>query len=1008
MVTQKSKHAALTIVSKNYFAFALTLAESFLAHHKEHDFIIVLVDRNDDYIPKNLPRGVEVIELANIAIPDLSRFVYRYSIMELNTAVKPFAMKDILTTRSYETLLYIDPDIFVFAPMTEVYLALNQASIVLTPHLRRPFYDDSFPSDLSILQSGTYNLGFLGLRNTDSAHQMLDWWMTKLNLDCIVDIPNGLFVDQKWMDLVPGFFPDHAIVYHPGYNAAYWNLHDRELTRENNKWVVEGEPLVFFHFSGYVPYAPNALSKHQNRHDLRCMPELKALSDEYASALKKNHYEDSRQWPYAFSKLGNGVKLPLELVRDIMQWAIRNGVSTPCPFLEPDRFCDFLMSQSVLPDKPKATLVWNALLQKRTDVAAAFPGALEDTSHAGFQQWLNTSGKNELEIDDLMARPVSDFGRDLVAEIFANIRASGRGGVLGGFEKMWSVPSVFNDFIGWVQGVGAEQLRLTPHHTVALRRAMPDVTRILNIYFLRADLQNAFRILWEPVQISALCNWLREHRYTLGLSDDSISLFGEYANARRSTIDLMRFLYFHGGQSAKHPPTLYSLEPRRNEVASVLDRADIVRWLVATLDIKPTDHYLAIHRLPDVSGELEELEVPGMDQRANFDFSNRVASELSARSGGTLVINVTGYFSAPSGMGESARSMLETLAPLAQRQLQIRTISLPHPLATGEFFPTTPAMFGWPASFPDLTINIANADAVPVLDAFLPASYWGKRNVGYWVWETEALPRKFSKSEKRFDEIWTASQYSADAIAKVVSCPVRVLPHTIDFAAIDAASANRVRFHMPTDGILFGFSFDPLSVIERKNVAGLISAFNRAFTPKDNCYLIIKANGKPQGIYDYDLLRANCRNERVLFMDGTLSRADTFSWMKSLDAYVSLHRAEGFGLTCAEAMALSLPVVATKYSGNLEFMTDQNSLLVTARTIKTNRPFGAYPTDTKWAEPDLDDAASKMRLLLNREYREKLGAVAAKSIRETLNPSRLADIASAYITALCGRPLGKN
>src|ERR1700682_2217040 len=136
-----AKHAAVTIVSKNYLAYAQTLADSYKKHHPDHDFLVILVDRADGYSRGALPGSrAEVIELANIAIPDLSRFIYRYSIMELNTAVKPFVLADLFRRRRYETLLYIDPDIFVFRPLTHVYQALQAASIVLTPHMRRPYY----------------------------------------------------------------------------------------------------------------------------------------------------------------------------------------------------------------------------------------------------------------------------------------------------------------------------------------------------------------------------------------------------------------------------------------------------------------------------------------------------------------------------------------------------------------------------------------------------------------------------------------------------------------------------------------------------------------------------------------------------------------------------------------------------------------------------------------------------------------------------------------------------
>jgi hypothetical protein len=404
MMINAKKHAALTIASKNYFALALTVAKSYLTHHPEHHVVIVLVDRNDGYLPTSLPANVEVMELTEIPIPDLSRFVYRYSILELNAAVKPFAMKYLFVTRGYETLVFIDPDLFVFAPLTHAYDSLARASILLTPHIRRPFPDTKKPGDLLVLQCGIYNLGFIALRNTESAHQLLDWWMSKLNVDCIVDVARGLFADQKWIDFVPSFFEDHAIIRHPGYNAAYWNLHERKLTRENRQWFVDGLPLAFFHFSGFSPSDPESLSIHQDRHDFLKLPVLRELVSEYAAELGLNGYNESSCWPYAFARLANGVELPLVLVREVMQWVARNNVPSPCPFEEPDQFCDFLLSCNVLPDRSKTALIWSFLLALRPDLSAAFPDAGLDTNHAGFRQWLNSSGRRELPIGDLLDR----------------------------------------------------------------------------------------------------------------------------------------------------------------------------------------------------------------------------------------------------------------------------------------------------------------------------------------------------------------------------------------------------------------------------------------------------------------------------------------------------------------------------------------------------------------------------------------------------------------------------
>ncbi|MDP2903509.1 MAG: glycosyltransferase [Methylovulum sp.] len=990
-----AKHAAVTIISKNYFAFAKTLAESYKAHHPEHDFLIILVDKADGHLTPMLPCGAEVIEFSNLQIPDIERFIYRYSIMELNTAVKPFALSDLFTRRGYETLLYIDPDIWIFTPLNEIYDALANASIVLTPHIRQPYYDEHSPTDLSILQSGTYNLGFIGLKQGKSTRQLLDWWMTKLYRDCVVDIQNGLFVDQKWIDLIPGFFPDHKIIYHPGYNTAYWNLHERMISRENTHWMIDGQPLCFFHFSGYVPFAPNALSKHQGRHDLKSMPTLKLLTDAYSAALMNNGYEESSRWPYAFSVLENGVRLPLGLVRDIMQWASRNNVPTPGPITDPDGFCSFLMSDNVPPGQATAGLLFHFLLLQRKDVAASYPNAACDKEDPGFRQWITERGKKEFDIGDLLAFENSCGIVDYVADAFARLRENKRQDVFDEYPAMWRDIADFYDFADWFTNHGIEEMGFGQAHTVSLKNAFLGIGKILNIYFLRSDLQISFPVLFGQKQLGKFIAWLSDNRYKLALSKEEITLFFEFAMVSQELLEKMRFAYQHKGRVSKSTPNIYEIDVRRHEISSVLSAGEILKWLYQESAIDPADHYASKYGAETTSLEdFSRCSVPGLSPRKNFDFIRRLRQSINCHKETSDEINFAGFLNAPSGMGESARSMRTTLI---QANVVCHEMALPHPQANYENFPDKPLFFGWPKDSAALSVTVANADSTGLLETFLPHSYWARKNVGYWVWETEELPFKFKDSEKLFDEIWTPSQYSAEAIARTTQLPVRVLPHTLDFEAIDKAKADRKRFGLPEQGTLFGFIFDPQSVIERKNVTGLVNAFRQAFKGDDDCYLALKINGKTQGAYEYEMIRAMAGLDRVLFLEATYTRAETFNFIKSLDVYVSLHRSEGFGLTCAEAMALGLPVVASNYSGNLEFMDENNSLLVPTKVIETSRPYGPYPMGTRWGDPDMEAAATMLRRLKDKSLRLDIGQRGEASVRQTLNPAKIGVIAQSLI-----------
>lgn len=134
--------------------------------------------------------------MADLALPAADLFPFKYSILELNTAVKPFSYRHIFEHFSVDALLYIDPDIRVYEHLTHVWEALSHSDVVLTPHMFEPLEDSKSPSELNILQSGTYNLGFLGLRRGKTSEKLLKWWRKKLFSECVGCIPQTWFTSD--------------------------------------------------------------------------------------------------------------------------------------------------------------------------------------------------------------------------------------------------------------------------------------------------------------------------------------------------------------------------------------------------------------------------------------------------------------------------------------------------------------------------------------------------------------------------------------------------------------------------------------------------------------------------------------------------------------------------------------------------------------------------------------------------------------------------------------------
>ena len=299
-----------TIVSKNYLSYAHVLVDTFHQHHPTGRAFVLLVDRLDGQPPPRTER-FELIELAALGIPDLARMCFQYSVLELNTAVKPHFMRHLLTHRGVSRLFYLDPDILVCRNLNELAALLDAHSILLVPHLTATTdRDGKYPDERDILKAGAYNLGFLGVRRDPTVLAFLEWWGHHLYEECIVDPDGGLFVDQRWIDLVPGVFGGAHVVRDPGYNVAYWNLTHRRCETIGGEIFFNGRPLHFFHFSGVDVDRLDRVSRHQNRYTLDDLPHLRPLFEAYRDRLLAAGYRETSQWPYAFGQFDNGVPIP--------------------------------------------------------------------------------------------------------------------------------------------------------------------------------------------------------------------------------------------------------------------------------------------------------------------------------------------------------------------------------------------------------------------------------------------------------------------------------------------------------------------------------------------------------------------------------------------------------------------------------------------------------------------------------------------------------------------------
>ncbi len=724
---------AFTIIAKNYVPFARVLARSFLTHHPGSRFSVFVVDEWSGFI-KPSTEAFELLGPEDVPIPEFDAMARRYDVLELSTAVKPWILQHLLQDPDAGSVLYLDPDIKIYDSLDELGQLCASHGIVLIPHLTRPIpRDGRRPSELDILVSGTYNLGFLGMSHTEQTDDFLHWWSERLETDCFVDPNRGFFVDQRWIDLLPGML-DVAILRDPGYDVAYWNLHYRDISRSASGYSVNGSPLRFFHFTGYDPFAPHRLSRHQNRIQLKKRPVIAELCDEYRRDLLEAGYEEARAWPYQ----------PRNARRPVQQ----------------------------VPPTPTA------------DVPIERP-------HVARRRSL---GRRIVDLENLIE----------------GNRRSGASGVTIAKEVITAV---------------------TPIRTPRIR-----------------------------------------------------------ARVRRRA------------KSQPPPPS-------------------------------------------------------GIDQRWG--------------------VNVVGYLSAELGVGELGRQIIGGLQACEVPVHAVAEAPAAH-RAEHQYVSVTPDEARYPVN-----LLCVNADMLPTVRRRIGESWFRDRiTIGFWSWEVLAFPETLWPSFDLVDEVWVHSRHIADALSGCSSTPVTQI--RIPVVPDAPAKLDRKSLWLP-DNYTFLFVFDYLSVFERKNPLGLISAFAEAFPPGSGASLVVKCINASHRPAEHDLLVADAeRHPDIYVQEGYINAAEKNALLANCDCYISLHRAEGFGFTLAEGMYFGRPVIATGYSGNLDFMNVENSYLVDYDLVPIGPASDPYPADGQWADPDLDHAARLMREVFeDREKSREIGARGAADIRRT-------------------------
>jgi glycosyltransferase involved in cell wall biosynthesis len=361
---------------------------------------------------------------------------------------------------------------------------------------------------------------------------------------------------------------------------------------------------------------------------------------------------------------------------------------------------------------------------------------------------------------------------------------------------------------------------------------------------------------------------------------------------------------------------------------------------------------------------------------------------------------LAGEFSRASGLGESARLMLRALTTLGipvwpldiGPMLPMHTRDQPAPFETREY----------PAGAA-LLLHV-NAPLLPLVLARLPrGTTIGRRIVGVWAWELPVAAPEWRPGARFVHEVWAPSRFAANALGPLVSNRVRVVPLPVADAPPEPSTLSRADFSLPEGAVVVLVCFNLASSFERKNPLGAIAAFRAAFGDRPDRLLVLKLTNPEHFPDDFArLATAVAGTSNIRLETRTMPRTDTFALIAASDIVLSLHRSEGFGLVPAEAMMLGKPVIATGWSGNMDFMDDRSAALVRHLLVEVQDARGVYSIPgASWAEPDIAQAAEWLvRLADNAEARLALGRAGQAKARACLGTDGLARA----IRALGGAP----
>jgi hypothetical protein len=368
-----------SIVAKNYLPFARVLASSLRRHHPEHRLVVGLADEVDGYFEPSA-EPFALLTPADLDVPDLRELAFRANQREFAIALKPYFLARLLDDA--DSALFLDPDMLVLDDLGELLEAVEGHTLTLVPHsLEPPTGPDRIERELVLHLAGSFNGGVVGVRRDDSARAFLHWWQERVHKLCTYAVDRGVHYDQRWLDLALGFVEDIHIHRDVGVDVAHWNLPERPVRVGDGSVTAAGVPCRLFHFSGFDPDHRDAPTRYRPSLAFADLGEAHMLFRDYAAALDRAGWAESRDLPYAYGSFENGVPIPDVARQAFAETADRAGLGDPF--------------RSYFRGEPSS--LWLGIHGLRPDLQRAFPDPL-GRDRRRFLAWTRKHGAREHDV----------------------------------------------------------------------------------------------------------------------------------------------------------------------------------------------------------------------------------------------------------------------------------------------------------------------------------------------------------------------------------------------------------------------------------------------------------------------------------------------------------------------------------------------------------------------------------------------------------------------------------